>query len=102
MDKVKQEDIDVVIVKSVSRLARSIRDLDRTAEKLKQNSCELHIINEGLIIKTDEEGPYQKVLFKLLGVFAELEVDITQQRVKEGIALRQKGGLRTRLDLQGF
>lgn len=80
--------IDAVVVKSVSRVARSIRDLDRTVEHLEEYNTELHLIDEGLTMVPDDEDPFQRAMFQLLGVFAELEANITQQRVKEGIAIR--------------
>lgn len=82
--------IDAVVVKSVSRVARSIRDLDRTADHLHDHNTELHLIDEGLVMRPDEDDPFQRAMFQLLGVFAELEASITQQRVKEGIAIRQQ------------
>lgn len=90
MESVESGDIDVVIVKSVSRIARSIRDLDRTAERVKESGAELHIIDEGLVLKPDQDDPYQNALFRLLGVFAQLEAEIAQQRTREGIAARQQ------------
>jgi DNA invertase Pin-like site-specific DNA recombinase len=49
----------------------------------------LHIVSEGLRMRPDESDPYQRALFQLLGVFAELEARMAQQRTKEGIAARQ-------------
>lgn len=86
---VEQNTIDAVVVKSVSRVARSIRDLDRTVERLEEQDTELHLIDEGLVMKPDDDDPFQRAMFQLLGVFAELEANITQNRVKEGIAIRQ-------------
>lgn len=80
---------DAVVVKSISRIARSIRDLDRTAERVAEAGAELHIIDEGLVMKPDDDDPYQNALFRLLGVFAELEAELAQQRTREGIAARQ-------------
>jgi DNA invertase Pin-like site-specific DNA recombinase len=34
---------------------------------------------------TGEDDPYQKAMLQLLGVFAELEAEMTRERVKEGI-----------------
>jgi DNA invertase Pin-like site-specific DNA recombinase len=50
----------------------------------------LHIVAEGLVVRPDEEDPYQTALFQLLGVFAELEAKIKRQNIREGIAARQK------------
>lgn len=82
--------IDAVLVNSVSRISRSIRDLDRTAERIAGGGAELHILAEGLTMKPNDDDPYQKALFRLLGVFAELEADMIQQRIREGIAARQR------------
>lgn len=83
-------EIDAVVIHSVSRICRSISDLERTASRLEDAGVELHIISEGFVLKPDESDPYQKALFRLLGVFAELEAEMAQQRIKEGIAARQQ------------
>jgi len=83
-------EIDAVVVHSISRICRSISDLERTASHLDSADVELHIISEGLTLRPDESDPYQTALFQLLGVFAELEANMAQQRTKEGIAARQQ------------
>jgi DNA invertase Pin-like site-specific DNA recombinase len=90
MRAIEDGEVTEVVVKSVSRIARSIRDLDRTAERIGDAGAELHILDEGLILKPDEDDPYQTALFRVLGVFAELEAEIAQKRTKEGIAARQE------------
>jgi len=90
MEDVEAGNLDVVVVYEVSRIARSIRDLDRTVERVRDAGVELHIVSEGLVVKPDEEDPYQTALFQLLGVFAELEAKIKRQNIREGIAARQK------------
>jgi len=83
-------EIDAVVVHSISRICRSISDLELTASALDEAGVELHIISEGLTLQPDESDPYQTALFQLLGVFAELEANMAQQRTKEGIAARQQ------------
>jgi len=83
-------EIDSVVVHSISRICRSISDLERTASRLEDAGVELHIISEGLTLQPGESDPYQTALFQLLGVFAELEANMAQQRTKEGIAARQQ------------
>ncbi|MFC6940409.1 recombinase family protein [Salinirubellus sp. GCM10025818] len=90
MNNVDAGTIDAVVVNSVSRISRSIRDLDRTAERVADGRAELHILAEGLTMRPDDNDPYQKALFRLLGVFAELEAEMVQQRTREGIAARQR------------
>lgn len=57
MDSVESGDVNSVVVKSVNRIARSIRDFDRTAERVKAAGAELHMIDEGLVLKPDEDDP---------------------------------------------
>lgn len=84
------DDYDAVVVNSVSRISRSIRDLDDTVtEIVDEGGAELHIISEGLQM-TGEDDPYQKALMQMLGVFAELEAEMTRQRVREGIRTRME------------
>lgn len=85
---VRADQYDAVVANSVSRISRSIRDLDQTVETIVgEAETELHIIAEGLQM-TGEDDPYQKAMLQLLGVFAELEAEMTRQRVKEGIRTR--------------
>lgn len=89
MDDVVSGEVEIVVAKSVSRIARSIRDLDRTAERVTEAGGELHIVDEGLVMQPETDDPYQNALFRLLGVFAQLEAELAQQRTREGIAARQ-------------
>lgn len=90
LEDVEAGELEAVVAKSVSRIARSIRDLDRTAERITEAGAELHIIDEGLVMTADEADPYQSALFRLLGVFAQLEAELGQQRTREGIAARRR------------
>lgn len=90
MSRVDAGEYDAVVVHSVSRISRSIRDLDRTAERIvEENEAEFHIISEGFQLLPDQSDPFQRAMFQLLGVFAELEAKLAQQRAREGIAARQ-------------
>lgn len=89
MELVKAGEIDAVVVHSVSRLARSIRDLDQTVEQIVERDCEVHVVSEGLQM-TGDDDPYQRAMLQLLGVFAELEAEMTRQRVREGIKTRME------------
>jgi len=88
--RVDGNDLDAVVIKSISRISRSIRDLDRTVERLREGGAELHIIDESLEIRPDDNDPMQDAIWQLLGVFAEFEAEMTRKRIKEGIAARQE------------
>lgn len=84
-------DLGAVVAHEISRICRSISDLERTVDRLVDNcGVELHIVSEGLTISPDTDDPFNRAMFRLLGVFAELEADLRQQNTKEGIAARQK------------
>lgn len=89
MEAVEDGDLDAVVVHDVTRISRSISDLERTSNRMSDHGVSLHIVSEGLVIEPEENDPYQRALFQLLGVFAELEAAMIRQRVKEGIAVRQ-------------
>ena len=87
---VEEEVFDAVVVHSISRMSRSIRDLDQTVEGIVEDGgAEMHVISEGITL-TGDDDPYQRAMLQLLGVFAELEAEMTRQRVKEGIRTRQE------------
>ena len=88
MADAEEGELDAVVVLSISRIFRSISDLERTASRLEDWGVELHIISEGLALCPGDEDPYQTAKFQLLGVFAELEANMAQQRTKEGLAAR--------------
>lgn len=86
-------DVSVVVVHSVSRIARSIRDLDRTVDRIvHEGDAQLHIVSEGFELVPENTDPYQTAMLRLLGVFAELEADLAQQRTREGLATRRNEG----------
>lgn len=90
VDEIDAGAVDAVIVHEVSRIARSIRDLERTVETIRDAGAELHVVSEGFVVRPDDEDPYQRALFQMLGVFAELEAKIKRQNIREGIAARQE------------
>jgi len=83
-------EVSTLVVKSVSRLSRSVRDLDRTVDRLTGHGVDVHFVDEGLVMDPERSDPMQQAMFRLLGVFAELEADMIQQRTREGLAARME------------
>jgi DNA invertase Pin-like site-specific DNA recombinase len=80
---------DVVIVDSLSRLSRSLQDLQESVEEIVYDKgAELHFVDERLVFKNDDEDPFQTLQLQLLGAFAEFEASIRQQRAREGLEAR--------------
>lgn len=59
--------------------------MDRIVE---EHGAEYHIVSEGFRIAADDTDPFQRAKLLLLGVFAQLEAEMSQMRTKEGIAAR--------------
>lgn len=79
---------DQLVVTRLDRMARSVLDLAKVAEKLKVKNVALRVLDQSLDTRTSEG----RLMFSLLGAFAEFENDIRKERQSDGIAkARQKG-----------
>ena len=78
---VVRREIDQVCVWSIDRLGRSLRDLISVLDELRQKGCELYVHKQAI----DTNTPSGKMLFQMLGVFAEFERAIIQERVRAGL-----------------
>lgn len=79
---------DVVIVESISRFARSTKDLLGLVEDLKNKGVGFVSQKESI----DTETPQGKFMLSVFGAMAELERDQVLQRQKEGIAAAKAAG----------
>jgi DNA invertase Pin-like site-specific DNA recombinase len=79
---VVRREIDVVAAWSVDRLGRSLQDLVEFLGELKGAGVELYLDRQAV----DTTTPAGKALFQMLGVFAEFERSIIQERIHAGIA----------------
>jgi DNA invertase Pin-like site-specific DNA recombinase len=78
----------IVAAWSVDRLGRSLQDLVSFLGEVHGAGVDLFLDRQGV----DTSTPAGKALFQLLGVFAEFERSIIQERIRAGIArARQKG-----------
>lgn len=76
---------DVVIVESISRLARSTKDLLTKVEEITAKGAEFISLKESI----DTTTPQGKFMLTVFAAMAELEKEQTAQRRDEGIALRK-------------
>lgn len=79
---------DELVVTKLDRLARSLKDAQGIAEQLQTRGVALNIGGS----MYDPHDPMGKMLFTLLGMFAEFESDLIRQRTKEGMAIAKKNG----------
>ena len=85
---VARREFDVVAAWSVDRLGRSLQDLVAFLSDLQSKKVDLYLHQQAL----DTSTPSGRAMFGMLGVFAEFERSIIQERVKAGLArARAKG-----------
>jgi site-specific DNA recombinase len=84
---IKSKKIQFVIVTELSRLSRSNADFHEFIKLCKDSSVELHILNiQGL----DLNSPMSSVILSLMAALAQMERELTSQRVKAGARQRLK------------
>ena len=85
-----RREIDVVMAWSVDRLGRSLQDLVGFLSELQASGVDLYLDRQGI----DTTTPGGKALFQMMGVFAEFERAMIQERVHAGLARARKEGKR--------
>jgi DNA invertase Pin-like site-specific DNA recombinase len=79
---------DVVMAWSVDRLGRSLQDLVAFLSELHALGIDLFLHQQGI----DTTTPAGKAMYQLMGVFAEFERSIIQERVRAGLARAKAEG----------
>jgi len=90
MQAVEAGEVDHVVVHVISRLARSLQDLERTVSQVTDNGAAVHFIRDGLSFGDGKERPMHRLQMQMLGAFAEWQARVKQMNTKEGIAARQQ------------
>ncbi|PSP81425.1 resolvase [Halobacteriales archaeon QS_1_68_20] len=89
MADVKAGDVDAVVVQEISRMARSLQDLQRTVERVTDEEVEVHFVRDSLSFGDGKESPMARLQMQMLGAFSEWEARVKQMNTREGIAARQ-------------
>lgn len=79
---ITRREYEVVMAWSVDRLGRSLQHLVSLLSEIHAKHCDLYLHKQGV----DTSTPAGKMLFQMLGVFAEFERTMIQERVKSGLA----------------
>ena len=82
---------DVIMAWSVDRLGRSLQDLVGFLSEIHALKVDLYLHQQGL----DTATPAGKAMFQMLGVFAEFERAIIQERVRAGLRRAQATGTKS-------
>jgi len=85
---VARKDFDLVAAWSVDRLGRSLQDLLALLGELHAKDVGLYLHQQGL----DTTTPAGTAMFQMMGVFAQFERAMIQERVKSGLARARADG----------
>jgi DNA invertase Pin-like site-specific DNA recombinase len=85
-----QRRFDVIMAWSVDRLGRSLRDLITFLSEIHALRIDLYLHQQGV----DTTTPAGKAMFQMMGVFAEFERAMIQERVRAGLARARSEGKR--------
>jgi DNA invertase Pin-like site-specific DNA recombinase len=87
-------DGDVVVIHSLDRLGRNLDDLRKVVNDLNSRGVAVQFLKEGLTFTGDDsDSSMSKLMFNMLGAFAEFERSLIRERQREGIALAKKKGV---------
>lgn len=79
---------DCLVVWKLDRLCRSLPDLIKISQQLKDKGCELISITENI----DTSTPAGRLYFNILGALGQMERELIQERVKAGLMAAKKRG----------
>jgi DNA invertase Pin-like site-specific DNA recombinase len=86
---VARREFDLVAAWSVDRLGRSLQDLLGFLGEIHAKGVDLYLHQQGI----DTTTPAGKAMFQMMGVFAEFERAMIQERVKAGLARAKAEGV---------
>ena len=81
-------ELDIIMSWSVDRLGRSLQHLVEFLGDIQQKGVDLYLHQQNI----DTSTPSGKAMFQMVGVFAEFERAMIQERVKAGLARARKQG----------
>lgn len=81
---------DALVVTKLDRLARSAVDLGKIAALLEKKGVDLVVLDQ----KIDTSSPTGRLMFTMIGAFAEFERDLISERCREGVAKARAKGVK--------
>ena len=84
---------DEVLVHSIDRLARDLRDLQSIITTLNEKGVSVEFISERLVFSGDASDPFAQLQLQIIGSVAEFERAIIRKRQAEGIAKAKERGV---------
>lgn len=82
---------DVIIVHSMDRLARNLKDLKELVDSLVSKRIQVHFLKENIQF-SGENSALANLMLHMMGAFAEFEYAFIKERQREGIEIAKKKG----------
>ena len=79
---------DTVVVVSIDRLGRNIKELVEFSSKLKEMGVNIIALNQGI----DTHTKMGELFYNLMAIFADLELEFIKERQRAGIEVAKKEG----------
>lgn len=89
---------ELILVWALSRLTRSVADLYKTWERIARHNVDIRSYTEPF----DTSTVIGRAMMGILGVFAQMERELTAERVKAAMAERASQGKRTCNEVMGY
>ena len=89
---------DIIFVWALSRLTRSVADLYTTWKRINKQKIDIKSYTEPF----DSSTPIGRAMMGILGVFAQMERELTAERVRAAMAERAAQGKRTTNEVLGY
>lgn len=84
---------DTVVVYSIDRLARDLRDLQDIINQVVDKGVTIRFVSEGLSFSAGVDDPFAQLQLQMMGAFAQFERNIIRKRQAEGIAKAKARGV---------
>lgn len=84
---------DHIYCESISRLGRNVDDLRKLVNEFREQGVTVHFIKEGF--NTSPDNNMSTFMLTILGAVAEMERELTVERVREGVKKAQQYGTKS-------
>ncbi|PKN40868.1 MAG: resolvase [Deltaproteobacteria bacterium HGW-Deltaproteobacteria-18] len=84
---------DTLHVHSIDRFARSLKDLQTLVDQLMVKGVKVQFHKENLVFDEGSNNPMNKLMFQIMGAFAEFERSVILERQREGIERAKEKGV---------
>lgn len=82
---------DTIVIHSMDRLGRNIRDLRNIIDEMVSKGIKVHFVRENLLFSS-EKNSMSNLILMLFGAVAEFELEKLKERQREGIEQARKAG----------